>query len=40
VEFLLSRRSQKDGGDGLAQSESQFFQHDIERLRAVLVCLG
>ena len=40
AELLLSRRGQKNCGDGLVQSETQFFQHDIERLGALLVCLG
>ena len=40
VELLLSRRGQKNCGNSLVQSETQFFQHDIERLDALLVCLG
>jgi hypothetical protein len=40
VKVLLRRRSQKNGGNGPEQSEPQFFQYGIERLRAVFVCLS
>jgi hypothetical protein len=40
VELLFSRRGQENCGDGLVQSEPQFFQNDIERLSTLLVCLG
>ena len=40
VELLLSRRGQQNCGDTLVQSETQFFQNDIERLGAFFVGLG
>jgi hypothetical protein len=40
VELLLSRRGYKNCRDCLVQSEPQFFQNDIKRLGALLVCLG
>ena len=40
VKLLLRRRGQKNCGNCPVQSEPQFLQYDIERLRAVLVCLS
>lgn len=40
VELLFGGRGHENCGDCLAQSEPQFFQNNIERLGAILVCLG